>query len=140
MNELKLDEKTGGQDKLDASIDAGSNYYSLDFPFLSKFALFFKLLFFQCCCCKPRDRLVRLYMRAQEKYEREISIEKIVKTIKTLKIFIKHKLMTEADRPIIERHKTNLVYVDTTEDEEPEVMNREDNRDETVPSALASES
>ena len=58
--------------------------------------LYFARIFGSCCCgnmFKRRTRFMKLYERGQDRIESELNILKIMKSMRDMKILMKHSLM-----------------------------------------------
>ena len=72
-----------------------------------------------CYCLSSRadafQRLKRLYDNGSDRLEKELSIERVMKNIRDMKILINSKFMTEEERFKIEHNYKNVIDLEVTE-------------------------
>lgn len=68
---------------------------------------------FSCCIFKfKQNKLKRLYETGIEKIDKELDIVKIIKALRSLKIFYKDRVK-KIDRVLLNNHEENIIDIDT---------------------------
>ena len=68
-----------------------------------------------CCCCgKKKNRLWRLYNEGQDRIEKEFDLVKIIKSIRNMKVIMKHKLMNEKLKLEVKHSEKSVIDVEST--------------------------
>jgi len=61
--------------------------------------------------------MVKLYQKAQERYDKDIDILKILKVMRNLKILLSDKMMSAQAKVLIHNDKRNVINIDTSNSE-----------------------
>lgn len=74
--------------------------------------------FFPCFCWSKREKLQRLYEKSNDQIDKELDLIKVVKNMKSFRVFLKNFLMTEKIKFEIAHSFKNCIDIDTDSDEE----------------------
>lgn len=66
---------------------------------------------------KKRDQFLKMYERGQGRIESELNIVKIMKSVRNMKILMRHSFMDDEIKYQISHSKKNLINIDTTSSE-----------------------
>lgn len=73
---------------------------------------------FPCICWSKREKLNRLYEKSNDRIDKELDLVKVVKNMKSFRVFLKNFLMTEKIKFEIAHSFKNCVDIDTDSDDE----------------------
>mmetsp|Transcript_34889 Transcript_34889/g.53548 ORF Transcript_34889/g.53548 Transcript_34889/m.53548 type:complete len:125 (+) Transcript_34889:22-396(+) len=77
---------------------------------------------FTCCCLgkeKTLKKMAQMMDIGEERYEKETSIERIVKNLRDLRIHFKSKFRDESLSFEIQHNHKNVIYLDSEEEADP---------------------
>lgn len=76
--------------------------------------LYFMSLLGCCFCGRKKNRLWRLYTEGQDRIEKEFDLVKIIKSIRNIKVIMKHKLMNEKLKLEVKHSEKSVIDVEST--------------------------
>ena len=77
---------------------------------------------FPCICWSKREKLQRLYEKSNERIDKELDLIKVVKNMKSFRVFLKNFLMTDKIKFELAHSMKNCIDIDTDSDEDETVF------------------
>ena len=93
------------------------------------------------CLFRKRDKFLKLYEKGQDRIDSELDIVKIMRSLRNLKILMRHSFMDEEVKYQISHARKNLLNIDTSSDDETDAVDpdlHQEHHHDDLPKSCAS--